>query len=59
MRHLQQMTSNGGIYPTGGDDDLISSFKNRRQRVIIWTAGGTDVHCTTNLNQNTWEVDRS
>lgn len=27
--------------------------------VIIWTDGGTDVHCTTNLEQSTWETAKS
>lgn len=27
--------------------------------VIIWTDGGTDVHCTTNLNQDSWETAKS
>lgn len=27
--------------------------------VIIWTEGDTDVHCTTNLNQETWEKNIS
>lgn len=27
--------------------------------VIIWTDGGTDVHCTTNLEMDTWETAKS
>lgn len=27
--------------------------------VIIWTDNNTDVHCTTNLNQSTWEKNHS
>ena len=27
--------------------------------VIIWTDGGTDVHCTTNLDQDSWETAKS
>ncbi|MCH4039972.1 MAG: hypothetical protein LKG48_11350 [Lachnospiraceae bacterium] len=49
----------GYIYPTGGDDRLINSTGFQKQRVYIWTDGGTDVHCTTNLDRNSWIVDRS
>lgn len=49
----------GYIYPTGGDDRYIPYFEDQRVPVIIWTAGGTNIHCTTKLDQNTWEVDRS
>ena len=27
--------------------------------VIIWTDNGTDVHCTTNLDQDSWETAKS
>ena len=27
--------------------------------VMIWTNYGTDVHCTTNLNQDSWETAKS
>lgn len=47
----------GYIYPTGGDDRFISQTQG--QRVYIWTDGGTDVHCTTNLDRDSWKVDRS
>ena len=29
------------------------------QDVIIWTEGGTNVHCTTNLNREDWETAKS
>lgn len=28
-------------------------------KVIIWTEGGTNVHCTTNLEMNKWETVKS
>ena len=28
-------------------------------KVIIWTEGGTNVHCTTNLNKDSWETEKS
>ena len=30
-----------------------------RINVVIWTDRGTDVHCTTNLNQDSWETAKS
>lgn len=27
--------------------------------VIIWTEGGTNVHCTTNLDMSTWQTAKS
>ncbi len=27
--------------------------------VIVWTDGGTNVHCTTNLDQDSWEITKS
>lgn len=29
------------------------------EEVIIWTANGTNVHCTTNLNMNSWITVKS
>lgn len=29
------------------------------QKVKIWTDGGTNIHCTTNLNEDTWETAKS
>ena len=30
-----------------------------RINVVIWTDRGTDVHCTTNLDMDSWETDKS
>ena len=27
--------------------------------VVIWTAGGTNVHCTTNIDMNSWTTAKS
>lgn len=27
--------------------------------VIVWTEGGTNTHCTSNLNIDSWETDKS
>lgn len=40
-----------GYYVPYGTNDVVS--------VIIWTDHGTNTHCTTNLNQDTWEVAKS
>lgn len=29
------------------------------QKVIIWTDGGTNIHCTTNLEMDQWETAKS
>ena len=40
---------NGYYVPYGGS----------AQDVIIWTEGGRDVHCKTNLDRNSWETTKS
>ena len=47
----------GWLYHSGGYDDVI--WQSERERVIIWTDGGTDVHCTKNLNMDEWETAKS
>ena len=39
--------------------DWRGNNNGNRIDVVIWTEGGTDVHCTTNLNQNSWETAKS
>ena len=34
-------------------------FGGSAQDVIIWTEGGRNVHCTTNLNRDSWETTKS
>ncbi len=46
---------NGTFYYNGGND----SQRGRSVQVVVWTDGGTDVHCTTNLNQDSWEITKS
>lgn len=47
------------------DDEFIEGFylpnanPRRATKVIIWTAGGTNIHCTTNLNKDSWETEKS
>ena len=42
-----------GWWPWGHYEDYESI------PVIIWTEGGKDVHCTTKLNMNEWEITKS
>ena len=44
---------------TGYYIDDIRTPKDERIPVVVWTNNGTNVHCTTNLNINEWEVNRS
>lgn len=39
--------------------DDISTLENDNIKVIIWTEGGTDVHCTKNLDMNSWTTEKS
>lgn len=47
-------------------DEFISGFIDDQSTrvdekipVIIWTDHGTDVHCTANLNRDSWETTKS
>lgn len=39
--------------------DDQSTWKDEKMPVVIWTDRGTDVHCTTNLDTNTWTTAKS
>lgn len=47
----------GWLHHTDGRDSEIGWVE--KERVIIWTNGGTDVHCTTKLNMDDWETAKS
>lgn len=55
----------GQTHEAPTDDEFINGFylPNSNpfniKKVIIWTDGGTNVHCTTNLDMATWETDKS
>lgn len=38
---------------------LPNSNPGKAMKVIIWTDGGTNIHCTTNLNMNEWTTAKS
>lgn len=53
-------------HEASSDDEFIKGYmddqstpSNEKIPVIIWTDRGTDVHCTTNLDKNTWETAKS
>ena len=45
---------NGYIVPKGE-----FNFAENRTPVIIWTDGGTNIHCTTDLDINSWTTAKS
>lgn len=57
----------GTTHQAEADDDFINGHMdnyyttdvNENIPVIIWTEGGTNVHCTANLNMSTWETAKS
>ena len=55
----------GETHSAPNDDDFIEGFylpnsiPGKAMKVIIWTDGGTNIHCTTNLNMNEWTTAKS
>ena len=55
----------GYFYENDGNDKktrwipLVGNKEYPKTRVIIWTEGGTNVHCTTNLNMDSWVIAKS
>ena len=55
----------GGTHSAPTDDEFIDGFyvpiSNPLEvtKVIIWTDGGTNIHCTTNLDMKSWETEKS
>ena len=39
--------------------DDMSTRKDDKIPVIVWTDRGTDVHCTTNLDMDSWQTAKS
>ncbi len=46
-------------YLTGYYLDDADTSNKESIPVIIWTAGGTNLHATKNLDRDSWVVDRS
>lgn len=44
---------------TGYHLDNPDTWWDENIAVIIWTDRGRDVHCTTNLDQDSWKTDKS
>lgn len=51
----------GTFYYNYGNDRKTNYFGEAYESldVKIWTDGGTDVHCTTEVNMNEWETAKS
>lgn len=55
----------GRTHEAPKDDEFLKGFykplniEGLMQDVIIWTEGGTNVHCTTKLDMNEWETVKS
>lgn len=55
----------GETHSAPTDDEFIEGFylpnsnPGKAMKVIIWTDGGTNIHCTTNLNINEWTTAKS
>lgn len=55
----------GKTHSAPTNDEFINGFylpnsnPLKATKVIIWTDGGTNIHCTTNLNKNEWNTERS
>ena len=55
----------GKTHSAPTDDEFIEGFylpnsdPFKATKVIIWTDGGTNIHCTTNLNMNEWTTAKS
>lgn len=48
---------NNDFYP--GYITRRSSFGGSTENVIVWTANGTNTHCTTKLDMDSWETAKS
>lgn len=55
----------GYMVDNGGNDirsyyiPFYGKYEYPKTNVIIWTDNGTNVHCTTNLDTNTWTTAKS
>lgn len=56
----------GATHDASTKDEFLSGYmddiytdENDKIQVIIWTDGGTDIHCTKNLNMSSWVTAKS
>lgn len=56
----------GATHEAPKDDEFLSGYMDNKYTsevehipVMIWTDHGTNVHCTTNLNRDSWESAKS
>ena len=67
-RHEAKVDSefiSGYMVHNGGNDELsyhipfVGNREYTKTNVIIWTNNGTNVHCTTNLQMDSWQTEKS
>lgn len=67
-RHEAKVDSDfisGYMVHNGGNDELsyhipfVGNREYTKTNVIIWTDNGTNVHCTTNLQMDSWQTEKS
>lgn len=61
---LQSYHACGKTHEAPTDDEFLDGFYRPFmsldfQKVKIWTDGGTNIHCTTNVHMETWETAKS
>lgn len=66
-QYLNSYHACGVTHEAPSTDDFVNGFMidtrpfhdHTAKNVIIWTEGGTNVHCTTDLDKNSWETAKS
>lgn len=57
----------GGTHSAGDNNDFFPGYIQKKgffgemkeEKVIVWTDNGTNTHCTTNLDKDSWETEKS
>lgn len=53
----------GKTHEASMKDEFIDGYcitpEGKTLSVVIWTEGGTNVHCTENINRDSWEIAKS
>ena len=66
VRGNRTYTRCGKTHSAEDNNDFFPGYIQRRdiwgtenEDVIVWTENGTNTHCTTNLNKDSWETEKS
>ena len=67
VRGSRTYTRCGETHEAKDNNDFYAGYITRKgafgsydtRNVIVWTANGTNTHCTTNLDQDSWETAKS